>query len=453
MSEEKYWTYWTTADKREKEVEDSLRMRYCSDENCKDGDALLVDISEEPIVKKESPYTHLFPKSSAISRRPYTVGDKVTVTINRLEEILEGYFCGNILKQFSNNIVLAGGMLVSCLDAQTGGTALASSPHLDADFFVYGLNPDGTLSQKEVRDKFDDIVRNFIEKLVQARHAKYKVDIWSIVMLRTEDSITLMIPINGDDVGGIYPLNVQIILRDYRDKFHILSGFDVPACAVLYDGHKVLALPRAVTAIERQENLVDTHRQSLTFETRLLKYQNKKGFAIVVPGADTNKLMVSSLLDNDLETCGGLVKMILSMIKGLHSQNESSYCMGHLKLDMKDDFNFIERVYNSLRSNLKNGSDRHVVMASCADYKNVGAATLYLLLTRGECAMRIYNILISKRKCVDPCTNSFPSENASTKHIPSWVSDPTILKRGDANSFRPILESGPNWFTGAECML
>lgn len=475
MSDVKYWTYWTDADKREKEVEDSLRKRYCnSDENCKDGDALLVDISEQPLLKKESPYARLFAKSSASKSKPYVVGDKVTVTCDRLEEILESYFCCNILKDFSN-IVLAGGMIVSCLDAQTGGTAFASSPYLDADFFVYGLNPDGVLSQKEVRDKFDDIVRRFIDKLVKERRARHNptpkrhlhTDPWGVVrrecnqdeshvvMLRTEDSITLLIPcIHGIDAArGIYPLNVQIILRDYRDKFHILSGFDIPACAVLYDGQKVLALPRAVTALERQENLVDTQRQSLTFESRLLKYQTKKGLSIVVPGADIKKLMVGALLDlEDTEkTCGGLVRLILSMIKGSQQiqQNESSsYCVAPLKVDMEHASNFADRVYNSVRSSLKNGRVRHIVMASVNDIyrdRTISSETI-LAMTMDKCARHIYDILIAKDSCVVGCTRTPAHEP-----VPAWVSDPTILKRGDANSFRPTSES--NWFTGAECML
>jgi hypothetical protein len=247
-------------------------------------------------------------------------------------------------------------------------------------------------------------------------------------------------------------------LRDYRDKFHILSGFDIPACAVLYDGQKVLALPRAVAALERQENLVDTQRQSLTFESRLLKYHTKKGFAIVVPGVDMKKFMVSSLLDSkDLETCGGLVRLILSMIKGSHSKNESSYCMSPLNVDMEDDESFVERLYSSVSSNIKKGRVRHIVMASPYDmYDGTISSQTLKAMKMNEYARCIYDILISKDKCVKVQTKWWkkPKVAPSTEPLPEWVSDPTLLKKGDANSFRPTSESGgPNWFAGAECML
>lgn len=76
--------------------------------------------------------------------------------------------------------------------------------------------------------------------------------------------------------------SIQVILRLYHSMEQVALGFDLDACAMVYNGSKVMAYPRAVRALVRREILVDVRRQSTSMEERLLKYA-KRGFRIAMP--------------------------------------------------------------------------------------------------------------------------------------------------------------------------
>jgi hypothetical protein len=77
---------------------------------------------------------------------------------------------------------------------------------------------------------------------------------------------------------------VQVVLRLYSNPAEVLMGFDLDSCCVAYTGAgadgqpHVWALPRARRALNLRCNVVDPERQSLTFESRLIKYA-QRGFA------------------------------------------------------------------------------------------------------------------------------------------------------------------------------
>ncbi len=66
-------------------------------------------------------------------------------------------------------------------------------------------------------------------------------------------------------------------------------GFDVDSCCCGYDGSRAFVLPRTQRAINRQYNLVDMGRRSLTYETRLFKY-SQRGFSVAIPGFDRDQV-------------------------------------------------------------------------------------------------------------------------------------------------------------------
>ena len=74
-------------------------------------------------------------------------------------------------------------------------------------------------------------------------------------------------------------LKVQVILRDYRSVSSTLHGFDIPSCAVAYDGNRVALTSLAAYAHVFQVNLVEPAYRSATFEVRLAKYF-ERGFAL-----------------------------------------------------------------------------------------------------------------------------------------------------------------------------
>lgn len=96
-----------------------------------------------------------------------------------------------------------------------------------------------------------------------------------IEVLRTANSVTFLLP---------WPYrSIQVVNRLYHSAEQVLLGFDLDCCCVAYDGARVLALPRALRALRRGYNLVDPSRQSLTYESRLMKYA-RRGFTIAIPG-------------------------------------------------------------------------------------------------------------------------------------------------------------------------
>ena len=77
------------------------------------------------------------------------------------------------------------------------------------------------------------------------------------------------------------PHRIQVVFRLYKSIAEVLMGFDLDASCFGYDGLRLWCLPRARRAVNGRINVVDPSRQSVTYETRLLKYA-ERGFAIAV---------------------------------------------------------------------------------------------------------------------------------------------------------------------------
>lgn len=78
---------------------------------------------------------------------------------------------------------------------------------------------------------------------------------------------------------GRRQLKVQAILRDYDSVGAVLHQFDVPSCAVAYDGEMVLLTGIAAYAHAFKVNLVDPKKHSPNYAWRLAKYF-ERGFAL-----------------------------------------------------------------------------------------------------------------------------------------------------------------------------
>ncbi len=84
-------------------------------------------------------------------------------------------------------------------------------------------------------------------------------------------------------------LNIQIILRLYKNITQIISGFDIDSCCCAFDGKHFYGMPRFIRAITNGYNIVDPKRQSRNYAQRLIKYKDR-GFAICLPGYDADRL-------------------------------------------------------------------------------------------------------------------------------------------------------------------
>lgn len=159
----------------------------------------------------------------------------------------------------------------------------------DIDIFLYDLTPEQAeqkieylynLFKKNLKDlspnKYCDIKSVSIEEkgsyrawrptreyLESGPVHKYD-DPEDIMIIRTEHAITFRMN---------HPIrSIQIILRLYKSPAEILIGFDLASCSIGFDGHEVYCLPRTRKALLTRCNLVDPDRQSLSYETRLVKY-------------------------------------------------------------------------------------------------------------------------------------------------------------------------------------
>lgn len=130
----------------------------------------------------------------------------------------------------------------------------------DVDLFIYGLDSAGATR------KVTSMLEWVEERARQTGHAPR--------VFRSQHALTIC------QRGKA---NIQVILRLYRSPTEVLAGFDLDCCCVAYDGRRVLALPRALSAIRTSVNLADPSRRSLSYEARLHKYAGR-GFAVGVPG-------------------------------------------------------------------------------------------------------------------------------------------------------------------------
>ena len=161
-----------------------------------------------------------------------------------------------------NNIVVAGGCILSCL---TPGEEAPSS-NSDVDLFIYGLG------DAEARQKIMAIF-----EIVSASPCCQGSESKRCLALRTPNTLTFVLPL---------PVrHVQVILRLHAGKDDVIQAFDVDCCGFMFDGEAVTATTRAARAIRTKTNVVVAERRSWTYEQRVLKYV-RRGYSVAVPGLD-----------------------------------------------------------------------------------------------------------------------------------------------------------------------
>lgn len=102
--------------------------------------------------------------------------------------------------------------------------------------------------------------------------------------------------------------HVQIILCLYISISEILTGFDVDALCVAFDGSRVLITPRGLVAFITQINDVNLSRRSPFYEICLAKYR-LWGFEIYWLGLE--RLCVDDrVLARPIERVNGLARLL-----------------------------------------------------------------------------------------------------------------------------------------------
>lgn len=165
-----------------------------------------------------------------------------------------------------SNVLVAGGMALTTLlhtDPSMDNERAVRDP--DIDLYIYGLGPED--ANRKVEEVHDTWVRN-LPATAQAR-----------LVVKTAKTINLL---------SSYPnRRIQIILKLLPTPTDVLLNFDLDACAIGFDGSRVLMLPRCARAIETgysvfTMDLVWGHHlgdRRASQEIRIFKYA-KRGFGL-----------------------------------------------------------------------------------------------------------------------------------------------------------------------------
>ena len=106
-------------------------------------------------------------------------------------------------------------------------------------------------------------------------------------------------------------IKVQIILRQYCSLSQVLVGFDLDASCLGYYNGKLYCTSRGLHALTYRSNTVDLLRASTTYENRLIKYAQVKGFGVVVPNLKYFNSLIPYMKNvYSLKYLKGLIKLI-----------------------------------------------------------------------------------------------------------------------------------------------
>lgn len=174
--------------------------------------------------------------------------------------LLEGFVRMFPLAPGGKGFIAAGGKLAN---------VYAKHAHRgDIDMYAVGLTP----QEAEAR------VDAFASKLLAAEAAAPAEDERRITLYRTANCVTLLVP-----CGAHATLEIQFITTTFRTAAEVLNGFDNWACAVAFDGTTVLFTAGSAFAHHTGCFPVELNKASASFERRLVKYVNLKGFALILP--------------------------------------------------------------------------------------------------------------------------------------------------------------------------
>lgn len=83
--------------------------------------------------------------------------------------------------------------------------------------------------------------------------------------------------------GRFHGLKMQVVLRVFPSLSALLHGFDLPSSCIAYDGEKTYFSTLGAWSHRTGLNIVNPSYRSTTYEYRLWKYFNHRGFGIVFP--------------------------------------------------------------------------------------------------------------------------------------------------------------------------
>jgi len=167
-----------------------------------------------------------------------------------------------------SGIVLAGGFLTASLYGKSKPGDLLADADVDMFIVVNHMDfPAPALAQAEAHRIFQAVfraLRKDEDKVFVSAFKKHAVN------------FTVLSP---------FYLKLQLILAIYDTPTHVVHGFDIPLCKVLYTPlHGGMLTVDALRAIRTNEVLYDETTMSASGVHRYIKYMERYGVAVLVPG-------------------------------------------------------------------------------------------------------------------------------------------------------------------------
>ena len=210
-------------------------------------------------------------------------------TIKKLNSIFDYYSITEtkispiyILKDILHNIInwnhwiIAGGFATTLI--------LSSFMNMDNndinDIDLFLINDDKKLDSKDILETTLTDINNYLNYVNRGRFNRS-------YLIRSKHAVTYFIHI-PDSKKQLKYVQLQFILREYKQKEQVLLGFDIDSSCFYcnFDINKKLgiyATQRGLRSIYRG-NIIDPSRQSSSYSQRLMKYYEKYSIPIVIPG-------------------------------------------------------------------------------------------------------------------------------------------------------------------------
>ena len=189
------------------------------------------------------------------ARPPVASWPSVRKACEQLLKIEMPWFCTTyVTKRYG--IVVAGGRLVA-------GLYDRSIPGQDTDIFI--VAPSAALALLAANETIAAVQERFRSHKIVVEHTEHVTNMY----------------VTHATLGSH---KFQIIRAAFPSPSHVVHGFDVDVCGILFDGRDVYCTPNACRAVANGLNLYDQNKLSTTAEHRYAKYAINYGLRVLVVG-------------------------------------------------------------------------------------------------------------------------------------------------------------------------
>lgn len=133
----------------------------------------------------------------------------------------------------------------------------------------------------------------------------------SLLTQNCKDRVTSIL---ASSEGIVYDVKFQIIRVMYPSPYHIVTGFDIDVCGMLYFPGSIYVTANSARAVANGFNLYDANKLSFTAEARYTKYMAKYGLYTLVSGV--SQFMIDKVVAcNMYKDASDNVHDVLTLIK------------------------------------------------------------------------------------------------------------------------------------------